>query len=474
MKKALLLLGGIFSFTFAQENLEDLKRQLEEQRRLIQELERKIQALEKAQQAKPKEKPSEKPAPADRSLQLRAKFDERLRAYQVSPFRQTAFLPDISFILDFSAVARNRKDEEYKKLTIPRLWHRHDHGDHGHGMLNEKRGFNLNYGELYLYAPVDPYFDLYATIPFSEHGAEIEEAYAVTRGLPGGFQLKVGKFRSGFGRLNAQHPHTWDFATVPLPNKVFLGDDGLREKGIGINWLAPTPFYLLFGVEVLQGENDQSFGYKGFTITDPNTGNTFELEDKPVPNLYVGYIKTSFDIGNLSILTGISYAQGKHRHSHDDHGLDAKTKLYGFDLTARYQIDSVRYVALQGEYMYRDQDGTRYGFNQQGNVVTRTVDRKQAGFYAQLVGRFHKQWRAGVRYELINKNSVKVGGNSIWAPDNLPAYYAMLEYTPTEFSRIRLQVGENRAFYEGQKRKPVKEVILQFNFAIGAHGAHPF
>ncbi len=474
MRKALLLLGGIFSFTFAQENLEDLKRQLEEQRRLIQELERKIQALEKAQQAKPEEKPSEKPEPADRSLQLRAKFDERLKAYQVSPFRQTAFLPDISFILDFSAVARNRKDEEYEKLRIPRLWHRHNHGDHGHGMLNEKRGFNLNYGELYLYAPVDPYFDLYATIPFSEHGAEIEEAYAVTRGLPGGFQLKVGKFRSGFGRLNAQHPHAWDFATLPLPNLVFLGDHGLTEKGIGITWLAPTPFYLLFGVEVLQGENDQSFGYKGFTITDPNTGNTFELEDKPVPNLYVGYIKTSFDIGNLSILTGLSYAQGKHRHSHDDHGLDAKTKLYGFDLTARYQIDSVRYIALQGEYMYRDQDGTRYGFNQQGNVVTRTVDRKQAGFYAQLVGRFHKQWRAGVRYELINKNSVKVGGRSVWAPDNLPAYYAMLEYTPTEFSRIRLQVGENRAFYEGQKRKPVKEVILQFNFAIGAHGAHPF
>ncbi|OIF85894.1 hypothetical protein A7N06_20715 [Acinetobacter baumannii] len=123
--------------------------------------------------------------------------------------------------------------------------------------------------------------------------------------------------------------------------------------------------------------------------------------------------------------------------------------------------------------MYRDQKGLEYEFDS-GSLVSENVSKKQAGFYAQLVGRFHKQWRAGVRYELINKNSVKVGGNSVWAPDNLPAYYAMLEYTPTEFSRIRLQVGENRAFYEGQKRKPVKEVILQFNFAIGAHGAHPF
>ncbi|MCX8076633.1 MAG: hypothetical protein N3C57_06330, partial [Aquificaceae bacterium] len=132
----------------------------------------------------------------------------------------------------------------------------------------------------------------------------------------------------------------------------------------------------------------------------------------------------------------------------------------------------------QGEYMFRDQDGVRYGFNNAGALVTRAVERKQAGLYAQLVGRFHKQWRAGLRYELINKNDVKVGGNKVSTPDNLPAYYAMIDYSPTEFSRIRLQVGENRAFHEFHngkfERKPVKEVILQFNFAIGAHGAHPF
>ncbi|MCX8076939.1 MAG: hypothetical protein N3C57_07910 [Aquificaceae bacterium] len=474
MKKVVLMLS-IFSLSFAQENLQELRRQLEEQRKLIRELEKKIQSLEKAQTKR--EEDRAKPAPADRSIQLRARFEDRLKAYQVSPFKQTALLPDISFILDFSLVGRNRKDQEFHELVIPRLWHRHEE-EHGHALLNDRRGFNLNYGELFLYAPVDPYFDLYATIPFSDHGAEVEEAYAVTRGLPGGFQIKVGKFRSSFGRLNPQHPHAWDFATQPLPNKVFLGDHGLVEKGVGINWLAPTPFYLLLGAEVLQGENDQSFGYRGFTIEDSNTHNTFNLEDKPVPNLYLGFVKTSFDLGNLTVLTGFSYAQGKHRHAHGDHGLDAKTRLYGFDLTARYHIDSFRYLALQGEYMFRDQDGTRYGFNNAGALVTRAVERKQAGLYAQLVGRFHKQWRAGLRYELINENDVKVGGNKVSTPDNLPAYYAMIDYSPTEFSRIRLQVGENRAFHESHngkfERKPVKEVILQFNFAIGAHGAHPF
>ena len=214
MKKLALLLG-IFSLSFAQESLEELKRQLEEQRKIIKELEKKIEALEKAQKGQ-EEKKAERPLPADRSLQLRAKYDDRLKAYQITPLRQTAFLPDIAFIVDTSLVGRNRKDEEYKSLEIPGLFHAHKHEGHGHAGLNEKRGFNLNYGELYLYAPVDPYFDLYATIPFSDEGSELEEAYAVTRGLPFGFQLKVGKFRSSFGRLNTQHPHAWDFVTQPL------------------------------------------------------------------------------------------------------------------------------------------------------------------------------------------------------------------------------------------------------------------
>ncbi len=472
MKRVILALS-IFSFSFAQESLEDLKRQLEEQRKLIRELEKKIEALEGTQkvQAMQGEKKEENPTPADRTLQLRAKYEERLRALRISPFKQTAFLPDISLIVDVSTVGRNIKDKKFEELEIPELYHRHGQEGHGHGMLNEKRGFNLNYAELFFYAPVDPYFDLYATIPFSEHGAEIEEAYAVTRGLPGGFQLKVGKFRSSFGRLNSQHPHAWDFATQPLVYKVFFGDDGLKEKGIQINWLAPTSFYLLLGAEVLQGENEQSFGTDGFEI-----GGTEVLETRK-PNLYVGFVKSSFDIGNLSILTGLSYGTGHtriyHKQDNQEHAFAGKTKLYGFDLTARYNLDSIRYISFQGEYIYRDSKGTSFEYD--GNTLaTEEISKKQGGFYSQLVFRFDKRWRAGVQYNLINKNDVKKDGVKEDLPKNLPAYYAMLEYSPTEFSRIRLQVGQNRAFYEANSRKTINEAILQFNFAIGAHGAHPF
>jgi len=479
MKKTMLLLS-IFSFTFAQESLEELKRQLEEQRRQIRELEKKIEALEKQKsEAKKEVKEEQKPAPADRSLQLRSKYDESLKALQIIPTSQRSLL-NLSLIVDTSFVARNKNDQEFKHLEIPGLYHRHEGNGHGHGTLNEKRGFNLNYAELYLYAPVDPYFDLYATIPFSEDGAEVEEAYAVTRGLPFGFQFKVGKFRSSFGRLNAQHPHAWDFANQPLVYKVFLGDDGLKEKGVQLNWLAPTPFYLLFGVEVLQGENEQSFGTEGFKMNNINdtSGTSITIVDTKKPNLYVGFVKTSFDVGNLSVLTGLSFATGHSRINHlegdDPHAFAGKTQLYGFDLTAKYMIDSYRYISFQGEYLYRDQKGTRYGYDSAGDLETDELKKKQGGFYTQLVFKFDRRWRAGVQYNLINKNDVKRNGVKMNLPDNLPAYYAMLEYSPTEFSRIRLQVGQNRAFFHDVSRKTVNEVILQFNFAIGAHGAHPF
>ncbi|RMH05615.1 MAG: TonB-dependent receptor, partial [Aquificota bacterium] len=163
-----------------------------------------------------------------------------------------------------------------------------------------------------------------------------------------------------------------------------------------------------------------------------------------------------------------------HLETDEPHAFAGKTKLYGFDLTAKYFIDSYRYVSLQGEYIYRDQKGTRYEYDNNNNLETHSVSKKQAGFYAQAVWRFAKRWRAGIQYDLINKNDVKVGTQKRDLPDNLPAYYAMLEFNPTEFSRVRLQVGQNRAFYHEGQRKTVNEVILQFNFAIGAHGAHPF
>ena len=73
---------------------------------------------------------------------------------------------------------------------------------------------------------------------------ELEEAWAQTRTLPAGFQVRAGRFSSQLGYLNEQHPHTDDFIERPLLYRAFLGghyfDDGVR-----VNWTAPTDLYLL-------------------------------------------------------------------------------------------------------------------------------------------------------------------------------------------------------------------------------------
>ncbi|ADC89721.1 conserved hypothetical protein [Thermocrinis albus DSM 14484] len=391
MRKIVLLLS-LLSFAYAEENLEDLKRQL-------QELQKKIDQLEKGGRPQETAKPFE---PADRSLQLKLKYSDSLRVY--APFSQRAFLPNISLIVQGSYINRNVSDKTYQDLLFG-----HSHADHSHGI--SERGFNLDYAELYFYAPVDPYFDLYAVIPFTEDGAEVEEAYFVTRGLPYGFQLKAGKFRSSFGRLNVFHPHMWDFTDLPLPYLRFLGEEGYSDKGVQVTWLAPTPFYLLIGGEALQGEQGPTFNRKF---------------------VYTGFVKTSFDVGNLSVLAGTSAMTDRY-----------DTRLYGADLTARYGIDSYRYVALQAEYLYRDKQ------------------EKDKGAYAQLVWRFHNRWRTGIRYEFVDQHKTSYG------------YAWMLEFNPTEFSRFRLQLGQRKLFGE-ETSKRVNEVSLIFQMAIGAHGAHPF
>jgi len=82
----------------------------------------------------------------------------------------------------------------------------------------------------------------------------------VTSSLPKGHQIKAGKFRSGFGRLTAFHPHAWDFVDLPLSYRAFMGGEGIIEKGVQYTYLAPFPFYTILGVEALQGDNNTLFG----------------------------------------------------------------------------------------------------------------------------------------------------------------------------------------------------------------------
>src|SRR6185369_14746411 len=95
--------------------------------------------------------------------------------------------PYISLVLDAKAYVSNLKNGELDSRRIPGFT------TEGRGLRN---GFNVDAAELFIFAPVDPYFNLYVNVPVTDSGATLEEAYFVTTSLPEGFQVKGGRFKS--------------------------------------------------------------------------------------------------------------------------------------------------------------------------------------------------------------------------------------------------------------------------------------
>lgn len=403
----------------------------------------------------------------------------RPQSKEGSSFDQAKFVPDIALILDFSGVARDISNEEYFSLATPGVSYPFL-SQIGSSGLNAHRGWNFNYGELSLYSVVDPYFDMFAVIDLAPEGAGIEEAYFSTRKLPYGFQVKAGKFLASFGRINEQHEHYWDFANRPLIAAALFGEDGLNEIGAQATWVPPTSFYLMFGAEVLNGANQQSFGTSG--INDPN--GSVSISPVQGPNLYIGFGRTSVDIGDASFLFGVSNAIGTTR---TDQGIsaggtgaavNANTDIVGGDLSMKYSLDAIRYLSFQGEYMYRVMNGTEYIRDASNAVSSPGLEKHNSGFYTQVVAKFDQRWRIGIRSDVLLQNDVFLGSVNQSMPSDLPRYSAMVEYSPTEFSRLRLQFDRDLSRYlpatGGWSRQPYTQAILQANLTIGAHGAHAF
>ena len=323
------------------------------------------------------------------------------------------------------------------------------------------KGFNLDSAELFIFAPVDPYFNLYANIPVTEDGAELEEAYFVTSSLPAGLQVKGGKFKSGIGRINAQHPHAWDFVDVPLNYRAFMGNEGMGgEKGIQVTWLPDLPVYLQLGVEALQGENDQLFG----------------ADAKDGPHAFTVFAKTSMEIGESgTILFGPSFAWGKANIPTvaDNTTFTGNTDLFGFEMVYKWKPQRGTAFTLQSEYLYRKQTGDlRTGDPADPASTLESLKRAQDGIYVQGLYQIDR-WRIGARYDvldLLKKDYILSGTQQELGKQPWRATGA-LEFNPSEFTRIRLQYTRDESSRDGQTNN---EVYLQMLLGIGAHAAHSF
>ena len=399
---------------FADSETDTLKAQLKQQQETTQKLLSRVETLESKQQG---------------SVNTSASFS------------QNAYLPDIAMILNMSAVARDVSNSAYADYQVPGFVNNDLSTDNDNAELpfNANRGFNLNYAEFAVHSVVDPYFEAFAFLHMHPAELEVDEAFVTTTSLPFGLRIKAGKFKSAFGRLNEKHQHSWNFDEQALIYKSLFGPDAISDPGIQLQWVAPTDTYIMAGVEGLQGTNDRSFGYT------------------EAPNLIVGYLKSSIDIGdNLSMLGGVSIAHGKTATKNN-------SDVYGVDLTMREQLGSYSALTWQSEYLQRNRDT---------NVSTTD---SQGGLYTQLVYQYNNNYSAGIRYDLLTKNDTDLSTDySGVDTDNLDRVTAMLEYKPFPMSRLRLNYSYDRSKIIAGKRKNINTVMMTLNIAAGAHGAHAY
>lgn len=134
---------------------------------------------------------------------------------------QTTLNPDISVIGDIRAFTHN--DE-----SLPA----------------EEGEFNLTDPAMELVAAgyLNPYSRADLVLAWEGgNNAEIEELYAtILRGLPLHLNLRLGKYRLEFGRLNPIHPHAYSFINTPLPHVQFFGEEGLNDMAIRASFAVPT------------------------------------------------------------------------------------------------------------------------------------------------------------------------------------------------------------------------------------------
>jgi len=392
------------------------------------------------------------------------------------------FNPDVSVVIDgvyYQHSGHGPLAHEMEELRGFGHVHGGD-GDHHH---DDEHGFepglNLRHLELMFQADVDPYFKGWAIVGVDTHGAELEEAVILTTALPWGLQIKLGKFFSDYSRLNAQHAHEWNFTDAPMIQTLLLGDHGLNEKGIQLSWLAPTPFYLKLGAEVLQGENETAFEYHGDGA----------LPEEDGPRVFVGWLKAAPDLyGPHALEFGLFGARGIHQEEHlgdggfDDinsHFLSGYHYFWGADMVYKYTPPRAYghgAFTLEGGYMARRKDIDLVGHNNpdRAGLIGNALVEEQDGLYLQGVYGFAPRWRAGLRAEVLGltNKQAKPSGSSETFDESYRAT-AMVDWTLTEFSRLRLQGAYGRLDLEDGKEE-IGEVFLQAVFSLGAHGAHRF
>jgi hypothetical protein len=440
--------------------------------------EKRIEALEKRLQE------TEAKAGKAETAASKAEDTANQAAVQASnrPQAESALNPGISAILN-GVYSNLKQDPTPQSPTAPRGFRINGFvptmGEVGPG----RRGLSLGESELGFTSNIDHMFrgTLIASISPDNDSIGVEEGYIQTIGLSNGLTLKAGRFFSAVGYQNQIHAHAWDFTDAPLANKVFLGNQ-LNEDGIQFKWVAPTDLYIDLGLELGRGRAFPASTDGGRNKNGFGSGNFFT---------HLGG-----DIGSsLAWQAGLSHLRtSPQNRTYDDfdstgtvvtNNFSGRTRLWALDGILKWAPNgnpTYTNLKLQGEYFRRSENGSLTYDTTASSFGTQTdgYASRQSGWYAQAVYQFMPEWRVGYRYDRLNAGTTSIGlvnAGALAAADfpilagyNPKRSTFMVDWSPSEFSRVRLQFARDYS----RMGIPDNQIFLQYIVSMGAHGAHKF
>jgi hypothetical protein len=377
---------------------------------------------------------------------------------------QNAFNPGISLILQ-GAYRNYGEDPDTRGIT--------GYANAGYAGLGEK-GFSIDESELTLSANIDQLFYGQATFAVEDGGIEVEEAYAQTSALGHGLTLKGGRAFSAIGYQNPLHPHAWDFLDPAVVQNTFLGKNYAMDA-VSASWIAPLPVLVELGGEIGKPVEypfeDSSHGKNGFT-----GGTLFARVGGDIG------LSHSYRFGGWWMRAENRVEAGAPVLDFDDRtGVEntlagGSTKVWGLEVVYKWAPDgnpTQRNFKLVAEWMQRRLDGD-LTFDAAGAAITDRFEARQSGWYVQGIYQFLPQWRLGLRYDRLDDGSIDSGvnaANGIVAADYAPyRWSAMVDWSPSEYSRLRLQYNQDKT----QNGLADDQIFLQYIFSLGAHGAHRY
>ncbi len=342
------------------------------------------------------------------------------------------FNPDISLIGDFIGTA-------------------------GSGANRSGPSLEMHESELGLQAIIDPYARADVFLTFGEHGVDLEEGYLTFTSLPGALQLKVGKMRAAFGKVNTMHNHALPWVDRPLVTQNLVGgEEGLDDAGLSLSRILPAlkGIFLEGTAQVYRGDSDGIF----------RAGQRSDVAA-------VGHLRGYRDLNESTNLDlGVSYARG-----HSPYG-DGFNQLYGVDATLRWKPlrrAIYRSFAARSEFVWAK---TIVSAIPAENRVSITP----FGYYVSGEYQFGRRWFLGARFDRSERGACLATFPATTSGCGLTPVVSplvrdtggalLLTYRPSEFSQVR---GELRRNHYGEG-PTANELFFQFVFSMGAHGAHPF